>query len=303
MHADPRNARADAVVGGTIHDIGYRSYDGPRLGDRQLAAALFAHGLRSSFGIGRAGRAKVAPFVLLAALSVPALIIVVVTTFVRLPTLPVTYVGYLLDTQVLLTIWLAVLAPTIIARDLRFRATSLYFARPLGRGRYLLARYASTVAGMLVMTLGPMTVLFVGALLAELDATQELGRYARGVAVALLLSALLAAIGLLAASFAPRRGMATAAIVAVLLVLSGVRLILHELGGEIGHDALELYSSLVSPYALVDGLAAGLLDASAHVGDTPRGPSQVAVFAVAWLALIAGTGLLLAQRFRKVSIL
>src|SRR5439155_1286028 len=49
---------------GSIYDIGYRKYDGPRLGRAHAIRSLFFHTLRSSYGIGRGGRAKIAPLIL-----------------------------------------------------------------------------------------------------------------------------------------------------------------------------------------------------------------------------------------------
>ncbi|HLQ49004.1 MAG TPA: ABC transporter permease, partial [Candidatus Dormibacteraeota bacterium] len=42
---------------GSIYDIGYRRYEGPRLGRAHAIRSLFFHSLRSTFGIGRGGRA------------------------------------------------------------------------------------------------------------------------------------------------------------------------------------------------------------------------------------------------------
>ena len=50
---------------GSIYDLGYRRYEGPRLGRAHAVRSLFAHSLRSSYGIGRGGRAKIAPIALL----------------------------------------------------------------------------------------------------------------------------------------------------------------------------------------------------------------------------------------------
>ena len=51
---------------GVIHDLGYRPYDGPRVGEGRIALALFAGGFRNAFGLGRSGKSKVMPFLLLA---------------------------------------------------------------------------------------------------------------------------------------------------------------------------------------------------------------------------------------------
>src|SRR4051794_41930445 len=62
--------------GGSIYDLGYQGYEGPRLGRRSATVALFWNTLRACFGIGRGGRAKIAPFVLAALSLLPAVIAV-----------------------------------------------------------------------------------------------------------------------------------------------------------------------------------------------------------------------------------
>ena len=47
---------------GTIYDIGYRHYDGPRLGRRGAIGAIVAAGLRAVFGLGRSGKSKILPW-------------------------------------------------------------------------------------------------------------------------------------------------------------------------------------------------------------------------------------------------
>lgn len=46
---------------GVIHDIGYQRYTGPRLGRRHVFGALYLHGLRTAFGLGRSAKAKIFP--------------------------------------------------------------------------------------------------------------------------------------------------------------------------------------------------------------------------------------------------
>mgnify|MGYP001583970183 CR=1 FL=1 len=58
--ATPPDVLAGSATG-SIYDLGYRGYDGPRLGRRHAVVALFVHGLRAVFGLGRSGRSKIAP--------------------------------------------------------------------------------------------------------------------------------------------------------------------------------------------------------------------------------------------------
>jgi ABC-2 type transport system permease protein len=64
-----------------IHDIGYRAYDGPRLGRGHARKALFSQSLRGAYGLGRSAKSKVLPMILLGVMCAPALIMVAVAVF------------------------------------------------------------------------------------------------------------------------------------------------------------------------------------------------------------------------------
>jgi len=72
-------------VKGVIHDIGYRHYDGTRLGRIPIAMALAAESLRHAYGLGRTGRAKTVPIMLLGIMVVPAAISIGIMTAAELP--------------------------------------------------------------------------------------------------------------------------------------------------------------------------------------------------------------------------
>ncbi len=57
-----------------IHDLGYKSYDGPRLGRAAIVRALAWHSFRSAFGFGRSVKAKIVPFLILIVLCLPAIV-------------------------------------------------------------------------------------------------------------------------------------------------------------------------------------------------------------------------------------
>ena len=56
---------ATPAGGSVIHDLGYRPYTGARVGPGAIARALTLTGFRNAFGLGRSGRSKVLPFILL----------------------------------------------------------------------------------------------------------------------------------------------------------------------------------------------------------------------------------------------
>ena len=66
--------RAQHQPGGVIHDLGYRGYDGPRLGRVQIVKALTWHSFRSAFGIGRGVKGKIVPVLTFIAMCLPALV-------------------------------------------------------------------------------------------------------------------------------------------------------------------------------------------------------------------------------------
>ena len=49
------------TVDSAIHDLGYRRYDGERVGKSGSFLALYTQGLRAMFGLGRPAKAKIVP--------------------------------------------------------------------------------------------------------------------------------------------------------------------------------------------------------------------------------------------------
>ena len=168
-----------------IHDIGYRPYAGPRHGLGGIARALIVTGFRNAFGLGRSGRSKILPFVLLALNLAPALAIAGVVVLVGLDALPISYARYAAQTQVLLAIFVASQAPVLFSRDLRHGTIALYLARPLPAPIYALARWVALLGATLVFLLLPILILYAVALLGEFDLTEQTRQ--AGVAVVLVL--------------------------------------------------------------------------------------------------------------------
>ena len=128
---------------GVIHDIGYRTYDGPRRGTRAIAASLFATGLLNAYGFGRSGKAKVLPLVLVAVMLVPAVILVAIMVVVGLGEGFIDYSTYATQLLLVISIFVAAQAPVLFSRDLRSGAIVLYLARPLSPAGFALVRWAS----------------------------------------------------------------------------------------------------------------------------------------------------------------
>jgi ABC-2 type transport system permease protein len=294
MPADPRT--------GVIHDLGYRHYDGPRLGRGPITRALYAESTKGAYGLGRSAKSKIMPLLLLAAMCLPAVIIVVVAAITSADELPGNYTAYVMNTQFLVMIYVAGQAPALVSRDMRFRVMSLYLSRPLERIDYVVAKYAALATATFVLVVLPLTILFAGALLAKMPVGEQVPDYLRSLGGALLTALVVAGIAIVIAAVTPRRGLGVAAIITVLAVLSGVQAVVQGIANDEDQHTVSGYAGVISPFTLVHGVQSSLLGAENVLPDGPPGAAGTAVFAVFTALLVAGcfAGLLL--RYRKVSI-
>ena len=284
---------------GVIHDIGYRPYQGPRVGRWGIIAGLLRHGALSTFGFGRSGRAKVLPFALLVLALVPAIVLVGIISFLGIENQELlNYAGYQQTTSLFVIMFVAAQAPVLFTRDLRSGVISLYLARPLGPATFALVRWASLVLAILAFVLTPLVIMFVGGLAAGTSFSEELPDWLVAVGGALLLASLLATVGAVVSCLTMRRGLAIGGSIVVLLFGLGVTAVLQEVGREQGQDTAATWLGLLSPFVLVDAVQAGLGDAASSF----EAPPDDAVTAAAMLAVAlaaASMGLLfLVRRYR-----
>ena len=286
---------------GVIHDIGYRHYTEERGGRGYIRRSLFVDGLRGAYGLGRSGRSKVMPMLLAAVMALPALVIVIISAVISADELVAEYPGYLLNLQIVISIYVAAQAPVTVSRDLRFGVMSLYFSRPLERVDYVLAKYGSLAAALFLLTAGPLTIMFVGALVLGLPISEHLPDYLRSVAGAAVLSLILAGIGLVIAAITPRRGLAVAAVVTVLVMSSGVQAVTQGIAYEQGAGDGAAYLGLLSPFTLVQGVQTAVFGAASPL-PSPPGTAGAAIFALAAVAVMAACFGVLLLRYRSVSV-
>ena len=284
---------------GVIHDIGYRHYDGPRLGRAHIARALLLESAKGAYGLGRSARSKVMPMLLLAAICLPAFIIAVVAAVTDVDELPADYTSYVLNVQALVMIYVAAQSPALVSRDLRFRVMSLYFSRPLHRIDYVVAKYAAMTTAVFLLMALPLTIMFVGALLAELPIDEQVPDYLRSLGGALLTALVLSGIGLVIAAITPRRGLGVAAIIAVLAVLAGVQGAMQAIAVEENEATVSGYAGLISPFTMVDGVMAGPFGAETIMAHGPVDAVASTVFCVVVVLLVAVCYAGLLARFRK----
>lgn len=284
---------------GVIHDIGYRTYTGPRENRWGIARGLLRHGALSTFGFGRSARSKVLPFGLLVVTLVPAIVFVGIVSFIGMDAELLNYAGYQQVTSAFVSLFVAAQAPVLFTRDLRSGAISLYLARPLGPAAFALVRWGSLVLAILAFVVTPLVVMFLGGLGAGSVFRDELPKFLVALGGAVLLAVLLATIGATAASLTMRRGLAIGGTIVVLIFGLGATAILQEMGREQGQEAAVAWLSLMSPFVLVDAVQHGLGDATSSFETPPEDPVTAALMLLAALTLAGLALLLLVRRYRR----
>jgi ABC-2 type transport system permease protein len=288
-----------------IHDIGYRHYDGPRLGRSYAIRSLFTHNLRAAYGLGRPAKAKIMPFLLFAIMLLPAAISVAVTALASQlgngqPIQLINYSAYAVYLQPLIAIFLAAQSPVLASRDLRFHVTPLYFSRPLSRMDYVLAKYGALTTALFILMSTPVTLLFIGALATR---QQHLGthalHYAAGLAGCLIFALVLAAIGLLIAAFTPRRGFGVTAVMAVYLISTAAVGAVQGIAENQTKFTVARWAGMFTPFDLVDGVQVWALRTKSATPEPPPSGIGGPVFTLACAAVVAGALAILYLRFRK----
>ena len=257
---------------GSIYDIGYRGYEGPRLGRAHAIRSLFQHSIRSSFGLGRGARAKIGPITIGALALLPAVALVGILTLASrfgeeaeellIGQAPIAYNTYFATITIPLILFCAAQAPELFGRDQRHGVLSLYFARALRRSDYAIARLAGFVAALMILQLLPNLVMFIGRVLISPDVPEGLRREVAPlpavIGQVLLSSGLLGCLAMVVSAFTPRRAYATAGIIALFLIPSIVASVVTGLGS----SGIGPWLILTSPTSALDGTNAVLFDTS-----------------------------------------
>ncbi|MEV0824627.1 ABC transporter permease [Nonomuraea rubra] len=281
-----------------IYDIGYRHYDGPRLGRGYSTRALAVHSLRGVFGLGRPARSKIVPFALAAIMILPSVVGIAMMALIQQRGIP--YSGFAVVMQAVVAIFLAAQAPTVVAPDLRYRVLPLYLSRPVAITEYIGAKVAAMTVAVFALIGVPLTVTFLGELIVDMPGPPATGEYLGAMLMALVLALLLSVFGLALASFTPRRGLGVASVITVyLLSFASVPIVYGTLYSS-GNESAAVWAWLASPFWLVDSVQHNLLGTPRHsIEDAPY-PGGAASVAVLVVLLAAGLAAL-ALRYRKAA--
>lgn len=290
---------AEARAAGTIYDLGYQSYGGTRLGRDHAIANLMKYSFRAAFGLGRGPRAKVIPLFVLAIVFLPAIVQVGVASATNQPNF-VNFAGFLQFTAFSIALFAAAQAPELIVTDKQQGVLALYLSRPITARDYALSKYFALTGAMLVLTLGPQIFMFLGKVF--LSATpldmlkSEVGKLGPIFAGTMMASLFVAGISLAVASLAARRAYATAAVIAVFMLLPAATEIVRTL--TVG--PVRKYARLGNPIVILTGFTNWLFDVQANrrsIVSRLDLPGQAYLYMM--IVVIVLSVLLLVQRYRK----
>lgn len=268
-----------------IYDIGYRGYDGPRLGRVYATWSLFLASLRAAFGLGRPARAKIAPWGLAAIAIIPAGVSLAIAASVGAEFSPFSYDNYLWQMQAIFGLFVAAQAPELVGGDQRHRVLALYFSHALERLDYVIAKLGALVAALFIVMGAPMLVLFFGRILSATDLVaafgDELGSVPQVLGAPLLHAIGVGAVALAIAAFTPRRAYATGAIIALFIVGSGIAEAVA-----FGTDGpLRDLGPLINPFVWLDGTRDWLLGST--VAESPVARSGLSLSTYGLITLVA----------------
>jgi ABC-2 type transport system permease protein len=295
--------------GGSIYDLGYRGYEGPRLGRQAAVVALLTHSLRTAYGLGRSARSKIMPVAIVLMALLPSLVMLGLFAAAAQAgpaseafeaIVPIRYSTLFPFMAPLVFLFCASQAPELFGRDQRAGVLPLYFSRAVTRFDYAAARTLGLMASLLVLVLLPQLALLAGRALIAADPVaglvDELPQQPAMLAVGLLIVALVGSVSAATASLTPRRAYATVAIIAIFLIPNIAATLLVELDtGVIGQLAV-----LVSPADILDGVNAFLFDVRSENSAVEGAGLDGWVYLAAALAWIVGSLVVLLLRYRRI---
>lgn len=232
MSANPVSAPEQDSRYGEVFDRGYAHYDGARRGRRGAITSLIGYSMKRAMGIRKSWTAKVMPFILYVAATIPLIVMIgVLAVFRSMGEMSdfgdfVSYSGYFGAIFSMLGLFVAICAPEMICVDRHERTLPLYFSRAINRGDYVFAKIVAMTLLAMTMTALPGALLWLGQQLTQDESRQAMMDNADDLGKVLILGTLTSlmygTIGLMISSFTNRKGVAIAIILIGFLVLAGI---------------------------------------------------------------------------------
>ena len=228
---------------GQVFDLGYKPYDGDRMGRRGAVPAVYRDGLRRVLGLRRRARSKLLPWSLIALALLPALIFVTLSVFTRdfgadadleFFTAP----QYFEMLSVVTILFTALAASDLLVPDRIYGTLSVYASRPLNMWDYIAARAAALATVVIGFLLVPQILLLIGQGAVANEgfisyAGDHLDDLWKSGVTALVYLLAYAPLAFLVASLAPKPSFATGIYAGIIFVGSGATAGLVDSGNDI----------------------------------------------------------------------
>ncbi len=235
------------AVEGTVFDIGYQRYTGPREGRNRARFSVYKDGVRTSLGLGRGARAKILPWFFIGVLVAIALIMAMVAgaaeRFVGpgaaeqldLPS----HSDYYGIASIIFFVFAAIGAPELLCPDRRDGVISLYLVRPLTGSDYVVARWFAFFTVMVAVAWIPQIILLIGLSMSDPEPWNYFRANWLDIPRVLLAGVALAAyattLALLTAAFTNRRAYASVFLVGLFVITTPFTTgLAMEIGGTVG---------------------------------------------------------------------
>jgi ABC-2 type transport system permease protein len=298
------------MTAGTVFDIGYQRYTGPREGRARARLAVFKDGVRTALGLGRGARAKVLPWGFIGILVSVGLIMAMIAgaasrivgaANVEQLNLP-SHSDLYGITSIILFVFAAVVAPELLCRDRREGVIHLYLVRPLTGSDYIGARWAAFMVVMVAATWLPQFGLLIGLAMgapAPVDYLREhwldIPKFlAAGVAMAAYTTTL----ALLTASFTTRRAYASVFLVGLFVITTPFTTgLASEIGGTAG-QWISMFNLTNIPVHVNDLIFGQVSEITEHA---PAGAFSGAVLVSWYLTWTLVPGAVLWWRYRRLA--
>lgn len=232
---------------GTVFDIGYQGYTGPREGRRRGRTAVYTDGVRAALGFGRGARAKVLPWFFIGVLAAIATVMALVAgaaerlggpgsaAQANLPS----HSDYYGIASIIMFVFAALVAPELLCRDRREGVITLYLVRPLTGSDYIASRWAAFLTVTAAAAWLPQVILFLGLCMGDPQPLAYLQLHwldiPRFLAAGLALAVYATTLAMLVASFTTRRAYASVFLVGLFVITVPFTVgLAMEIGGSAG---------------------------------------------------------------------
>ena len=232
---------------GTVFDIGYQNYTGPREGRNRARLAVVKDGVRTALGLGRGAWPKVLPWLFICVLVLIAFIWALVigaaerlggpgsAADIGIPS----HSDYYGVASIIIFVFAAVGAPELLCPDRREGVFSLYLVRPLTGADYVFARWFAFFSVMLAVAWLPQFIMLVGLCMGDPRPVDYLRQHwldiPRFLAAGIAISAYTTTLAMLTAAFTTRRAHATVFLVGLFVITTPFTTgLASEIGGTVG---------------------------------------------------------------------